>query len=418
MPKIPIENQNEEEKEFSRKEIITPEKTKTLEKLYQNKEFAQIQKPPKVSSKIIIISIIISVVFGLLAGFFGALYLLTRKEIKIPFLKKINFEEVLPKREITLFTEKKITVIPEERILNVIAQVSPQIVQVFFSKKIDKTKEVVSGFILPEENLALAVVLTSDGWLVTTKDVVSQPNLNLEILTSEKKRFVVKKIIFDDLSGTVFLKIEARDLPVIKFVENESLDFGKNLLLFDKFFNFDLIQISQPRFFSFKEKKFIQSTEKFSDFIKINKELSENFLTAPVFDLEGAFVGFVSQQKDKIYPAAHFRPIIPLVFKDEKIRRPFLGLEYIDLKDFSILPSYLENIKSGALVYLIKEKSPAFLAGFKKGDLILKINGLSLEAKKNLTDLVQEQNPSQEIEFLILRDKEEKTIKVKLGTLP
>lgn len=414
MTKIPVESQNNNKEEFSYKEIIAPEKAETLKKLYQSKEFAQIQKPPKVSSKIIIISIIVSIIFGFLAGFFGALYLLSRKEIKIPFFKKINFEEILPKREITLFTEKNITVLPEERISNVIDQISPQIVQVFFSKKIDKTKEIVNGFVLPEENLTLAVILTSDGWLATSKGAISQSNLNLEILTSEKKRFSVKKIIFDDLSNTVFLKIEAKDLPVVKFAEKNSLSFGKNLLFFDKFFNFDLAQISQPNFFS-EERKYIHSTEKFSNFIKINKELSKNYLSSPVFDLDGSFVGFVSSL-DEILLASHFQPVINSLFKEGKIKRPFLGLEYINLDDFLISPSFLENV-TGAFVYNVKEKSPAFLGGFKKGDLILKINNLPLEKSKNLTEIVQELKPNEEVNFLILREGKETTLKVKLGSL-
>ncbi|MCX7778944.1 MAG: S1C family serine protease [Patescibacteria group bacterium] len=417
MPKITIENQNQEEKEFSQKEIVTPQKTEALEKLYENKEFATIQKPLKISTKIIILTMIVSVIFGLLAGFFGALYLLTRKEIKIPFFKKINFEEFLPKREITLFTEKNITVIPEERIADVTSQISPQVVRVFFSKKIDKSKEVISGFVLPEESSALAVILTRDGWLATAKDVLTQPNLSLEVLTSEKKRLTVKKIIFDDLSQTVFLKIEAKDLPVVKFIDKESLNFGKTLLFFDKFFNFDLALVSQPRFISETEKNLIQSTEKFSQFIKINKELPANFSNAPVFDLDGAFVGFVSQPRNKIAPLFHFQSLLPRVFKNEKIKRPFLGLTFIDLKDFSATPAYLENIKSGALVYSVKEKSPAFVAGFKKGDLIFKINNLPLEETKSLTEIIQEFSPGEEVDFLVIRENQEMTIKAKLGTL-
>ena len=415
MPKIPIEKQNEK-KEFSRKEIITPEKAETLKNLYQNKEFATIQKPPKVSSKIIILSIIISVIFGLLAGFFGALYLLTRKEIKIPLFKKINLEEILPKREITLFTEKKITVVPEERVLEVVDKVSSQLVKVFFSKKIKKG-EILSGLILPEENLGLAVILTSDGWLLTTKDIINRKDLVLEILTSEKKRFPVKKIVFDDLAGVVFLKIEGKDLPVVKFADQESQILGKNLLVFNKFSDLDLVQISQPRFSPIKEKKdFIKSTEKFSDFLKINKELNESFHGSPVFDLEGSFLGFV-QQKNQIIPLSHFRSIFESVFKNEKIRRPFFGLEYIELEDILVSSSDLEKVKNGVFVYTLKEKSPAFLAGLKNSDLILKVNEITLDEKKNLTEIIQEHKPNQEIEFLILREGKEIILKAKLDSL-
>lgn len=79
--KIPIENQeeNEENNQFAKKEIIAEEKDKTLEKLYQNKELQIIQKPPKISPKTVVISIIISLILGILIGFLGAILFLKEK---------------------------------------------------------------------------------------------------------------------------------------------------------------------------------------------------------------------------------------------------------------------------------------------------------------------------------------------------
>jgi hypothetical protein len=80
--KIPIKEENEkEEKKFSRKEIVHQEKEKELEKLYQNKELLTIQKPPKISSETLIKSILISFFLGLIFGFILALYLFSKNLI-------------------------------------------------------------------------------------------------------------------------------------------------------------------------------------------------------------------------------------------------------------------------------------------------------------------------------------------------
>jgi len=73
-----IEVQNEEDKndnQFARKEIIHEDKDKTLERLYQKDEFQIIQKPPKISVKILLTSIFISFIVGILIGFFAAYFL-------------------------------------------------------------------------------------------------------------------------------------------------------------------------------------------------------------------------------------------------------------------------------------------------------------------------------------------------------
>ena len=86
MPKIPVENQNEEEKEenqFAKKEITHEEKDKTLEKLYQDKRFQIIHRPPKISLSNLLTAILTSFILGIILAF----YLLSKNLIKIPFLK-------------------------------------------------------------------------------------------------------------------------------------------------------------------------------------------------------------------------------------------------------------------------------------------------------------------------------------------
>ncbi len=68
-----------------------------------------------------------------------------------------------------------------------------------------------------------------------------------------------------------------------------------------------------------------------------------------------------------------------------------------------------------ALVVEVTEDSPADRAGLRMGDLIVSVEGESLRDEVSLSDLIQQYEPGDEVELLVLRDGRERTITVTLG---
>lgn len=66
-----------ESNQFARKDIIEPEKTKTIEEIYRE-QIQTFQKPPKMPLKILLIGIFISLIIGIIIGFFGAYFLVLK----------------------------------------------------------------------------------------------------------------------------------------------------------------------------------------------------------------------------------------------------------------------------------------------------------------------------------------------------
>jgi len=60
--------------------------------------------------------------------------------------------------------------------------------------------------------------------------------------------------------------------------------------------------------------------------------------------------------------------------------------------------------------------SPADKAGLKSGDIILELNGDRVDENHPLASLIPKYQPNEEITLKILRDGEEETIKLKLGS--
>ncbi len=72
----------------------------------------------------------------------------------------------------------------------------------------------------------------------------------------------------------------------------------------------------------------------------------------------------------------------------------------------------------GVNVQSLIDDSPAMKAGLKENDRIVKINGEAVESLQDFVDKIGKFKPGTEIKLLIVRDTDEKTIKVKLGKSP
>ncbi|MDX2474209.1 MAG: PDZ domain-containing protein [Candidatus Krumholzibacteria bacterium] len=97
--------------------------------------------------------------------------------------------------------------------------------------------------------------------------------------------------------------------------------------------------------------------------------------------------------------------------------RGFMGVELNDLNDQ--LGEYfgIED-GEGALVSKVRDDSPAAAAGLKAGDVIVSVNGDSVEDSGEVYEAMNDTEPEQEIEVKVVRKGKNKTLKVTLGEMP
>lgn len=70
------------------------------------------------------------------------------------------------------------------------------------------------------------------------------------------------------------------------------------------------------------------------------------------------------------------------------------------------------------VVTMVVKDSPAEKAGLKTDDVIEKLDGQPVLSVQDLIEKVKATKPGTEVTFVILRGKDKKEIKVKLGTRP
>jgi len=358
--------------------------------------------------------IIFAVIFGLGAGVVGqiisATYLLP------PEIFTIN-EEGRAKQIVSQTAENK-------KILEAAQNTLPTILEIFPKKIYFHNPE--NQIYLPDERIALGTALTSDGWLVSFGQELINAKNNFVVITNNQKIFEPKKIIVDEATKTIFIKIDADNLSVPKLGSKENLSLGEKILTPKNKQSFKIIQIADSSYRPTADPKdlFI-SSEKFSKFILLDQDINQNEIGTPLVNLSGEIIGIISNTSPATaVPINFWRDAFLEILKTEKTGRPYLGIHYLDLGNSpGIDDAWSQGRTAGALILSDKnskisgvaKNSPAEVAGLRDGDIIIKIDNENLSQKIDLAEIVSQHSPADKIQITILRNGEEKTIEVTLS---
>jgi S1-C subfamily serine protease len=138
----------------------------------------------------------------------------------------------------------------------------------------------------------------------------------------------------------------------------------------------------------------------------------------PLLDSQGRVIGVNSQIATGgnsnansgvgfAIPADSIKTVVPLLVRDGKIARAFLGLS-----------SSEDPSRPGALVRTVNNGTPADHAGIKPGDLVVAIGSTRVRNPSDLGQAVNTAKPGDTVQLQIRRDGNTRKVEVKLGNRP
>jgi serine protease Do len=160
----------------------------------------------------------------------------------------------------------------------------------------------------------------------------------------------------------------------------------------------------------------------YDDFLQTDAAINPGNSGGPLFNMQGQVIGIntaIIAQGQGIgfaIPINMAKELLPQL-KTGKIVRGWLGVMIQDItpelaKSFGLMHS------NGVLVSDVVKDSPADKAGLLSGDVILRFDGKEIENAHKLSQLVAETAPNTLIKIGLLRNGKEKTLSLKIGTMP
>lgn len=259
--------------------------------------------------------------------------------------------------------------------------------------------------------------ISADGYLVTNNHVVDNAK-EVTIITHDGKSYDAKVIGTDEKTDLALLKVDAdRAFPYVRFA-HEPVRIGDWVIAVGN--PFGLGGTVTAGIVSASGRNIGEGP--YDDFIQIDAPINKGNSGGPTFNLKGEVVGvntaIFSPSGGSVgigfaIPASVADPIIADLKDDGTVTRGYIGVRIQPVTE-DIANSLGLKEARGALVAEPQEGSAADRAGIEAGDVILAVNGQTVEDPRDLALRISTMKPGSEVTLRVWRDGREREFTVRV----
>jgi len=264
-------------------------------------------------------------------------------------------------------------------------------------------------------------IVSSDGLLLTNAHVVDGA-ADVTVKLTDRREFKAKVLGVDPLTDVAVLKIDAKDLPVVKIGKPEGLKVGAWVVAIGSPFGFE--NSVTAGIVSAKSRALPDDAR--VPFIQTDVAVNPGNSGGPLLDLNGNVVGINSQiySRSGGYMGLSFAIPIDLAMKVKddlvkygKVSHGRIGVSIQEVNQ-ALADSFGLDSPRGALVSSVEPGSPADKAGLETGDVILSMDGQPISRIGDLTARVAARKPGEQASLGLWRKGAERSVEITIGEMP
>ena len=271
---------------------------------------------------------------------------------------------------------------------------------------------------MPMRGEGSGFIVSADGVILTNAHVVADAD-KVTVKLTDHREFEARVIGSDAKSDVAVLKIDARDLPVVKLGDPAALGVGEWVVAIGSPFGFE--NSVTAGIVSAKGRSLPDDT--YVPFIQTDVAVNPGNSGGPLFNLRGEVVGINSQiySRSGGYQGVSFAIPIDVAMNVGRqlqasghVTRGRIGVAIQDV-DQALAESFGLAVPSGALVSSVDDDGPARKAGVKEGDVILSFDGKAVESAGQLPALVAAASPGRKVDLQVWRDRAKRSLQLEVA---
>ena len=271
------------------------------------------------------------------------------------------------------------------------------------------------------QSLGSGFIIDNKGYIITNNHVIENAEKIMVILHDDKS-FEAKVVGKDPKTDVALLKINPKNvnLKAVKFGNSNDLRVGDWVMAIGNPFGFG--GTVTAGIVSARGRNIGGS---YDDYIQTDASINRGNSGGPLFDMKGNVVGIntaiFSQSGGSVgigfaVSSNLAKQVSDQLRKYGRTKRGWLGV-LIQQITKEIADSLGLKNTHGALVSSATENGPAYDAGIRSGDIILKFNGIEIKNMNELPKVVAGTSVGETVKVEIWREGKTKTVNVKLGEL-
>ena len=267
--------------------------------------------------------------------------------------------------------------------------------------------------------LGSGFVVSPDGFIVTNAHVVENAE-EITVRFSDKRELIAKVIGVDTRSDVAVIKVEAKDLPVLKIGDVKKLRVGEWVIAIGSPFGFSNTVTAGIVSATSRENLSGDPNLDAVPFIQTDVAVNPGNSGGPLLNMRGEVVGINSQIFSRTGSFAGISFAIPIdyafnvadqLMKTGKVTRGRIGVGIQNVtKDLA--DSLGLGKAAGAAISNVEDGSPASKAGLEVGDVILKIDGRAVDGSADLSRTIRALKPGTKVNLTVWRGGKPKDVAV------
>jgi serine protease Do len=261
-------------------------------------------------------------------------------------------------------------------------------------------------------------IVSADGYILTNAHVVADAD-EVTVRMLDRREYPAKVVGIDKRSDVAVLKIEGKQLPVVKIGDPQKLRPGEWVLAIGSPFTFENTVTAGIVSATGRS---MPGEDGLVPFIQTDVAVNPGNSGGPLFNLNGEVVGINSQIYSRSGGWMGLSFAIPIdvatnvrdqLVATGKVTRGRIGVQIQEV-NAQLADSFGLDRPRGALVSEVLAGSPSEKAGVKSGDVILSVNGKNVDRSTQLPSVISAIKPGEAAKVEVWRDGSAKTLSIKV----
>lgn len=264
-------------------------------------------------------------------------------------------------------------------------------------------------------------IIDPNGIILTNNHVVDGAD-EVTVHLTDKREFKAKVLGTDPKTDIAVIKIEGKNLPVVKLGKSENVKVGEWVAAIGAPFGLD--NTVTAGIVSAKSRNL--PDEQFVPFIQTDVAVNPGNSGGPLFNMKGEVIGINSQIFSTSGGFMGLSFAIPIdlavqikdeLMKNGKVSRGRLGILMQQLTPELAKSFNLKDAK-GALIAQIEKDGPADKAGLRDGDVVIEYNGKPIADIRELSQAVASTKPGAKVKVKAMREGKPVNLVIVVGEMP
>lgn len=279
---------------------------------------------------------------------------------------------------------------------------------------------------MPQASSGSGFIVSPDGYILTNNHVIENFD-RIRVTLTDHREFSARLVGRDPQTDVAVLKIDASNLPVTPFGDDEHVKVGEWVLAVGN--PLGLEHTVTAGIVSAKGRGGAELPDlrrdqlAIQDFIQTDAAINPGNSGGPLVNIRGEVIGINTaiatrtgyyQGYGFAIPINLARDVMDDLVKNGRVRRAVIGVTINDVTQEDARAMGLKEIRGIKVGGYSMENSPAEQAGIEPGDVIVKADGRDADRVSTLQRIIRSHEPGETVELEVVRFGERKTMRVRL----